>query len=132
MSLLCRDTVNRTTVHPAIYTHLLNTNLTQMTNSILSDPHEYWIVQDSRGTEENGGANDDGEEQINLYKISFSSEVYLTAEQAVAKAEERGEWEILSFGEGEWSREGKYSIGYLNRESWEEWTVDNYELTSLN
>jgi|TARA_B100001094_G_scaffold285546_1_gene299757 hypothetical protein len=103
-----------------------------MTNSILSDPHEYWIVQDSCGTEENGGANDDGGEQINLYKISFSSEVYLTAEQAVAKAEEIGEWKILSFGEGEWSREGKYSIGYLNRESWEEWTVDNYELTSNN
>ena len=81
-----------------------------------STPHDYYICSDVRDTD------DYGKEQMSLYKTRVESDRYLNPDEVVKIAEESCDWEVLSFGEGEWSREGCYWIEYTsptdNEKSW--------------
>ena len=53
--------------------------------------------------------DDNGEEQCSLLTMKVRSETPLTEEQAIATAEEDGDWKI-HFGEGDPSKVGFYSV----------------------
>ena len=63
-----------------------------MTNTTL---HNYYLCADVIDTD------DDGDDQVSLYKCSFTSEKYLTPTEAVKYAETHGEWNVHLFGEGD-------------------------------
>ena len=53
--------------------------------------------------------DDNGEEQVSVYRTIIDSDVPLQIDQIIEKAEHEGDWRI-AFGEGDWNLIDKYTI----------------------
>jgi len=53
--------------------------------------------------------DDDGDEQVSIYKSSVDSDTKLSPHEVIALVEEEADWEII-FGEGDWDKIDMYFI----------------------
>ena len=88
-----------------------------MTYTTLHNYHLYADVIDQ---------DDDGDDQVSIYRCSFAFEKYLTPTDALKYAETHGDWEVHLFGEGEESKVGTALLEYsapknLSNKDW--WTI---------
>ena len=96
----------------------LKTQKTFKQMTLVSKLHKYYFCADVIDQDDNGG------DQVSLYKCTFETEKYLTPTEAVKHAETFEGWEVHLFGHGEKSRVGTALVEYTALEnsvnkSWE-------------
>ncbi len=60
--------------------------------------------------------DDDGEDQVSIYRTWFDSDEKLDPREAVKLAEEEGDWKI-DIGQGDWGKVDSYYIEIQDRET---------------